>query len=109
MVVDIKTDLSKLTTVDKLYIDRLFSKIVWCVNDYVEQAVLSGEDTIDISLGFGTLTIHIEGDTIKYRFKPSSELESSVINTLINGRNELTVVLEKNLVQKLTNIYKDMF
>ena len=109
MVIDIKEDLSKLVTIDKLYIDRIFNKINWCISDYVEKAIAEGDNLVEVDLGFGTLSILIENDNVRYRFKPSPTLEKSLVNTIINEQNELDLVVEKNLVQKLVNIYKEMF
>ena len=109
MTFNIKEDLSKLTTIDVLYINRIFDKIIWCLSDYVETALDNNEDSVEVNFGFGTVFINIEESSIKYRFKPSKQLEDSLINTVVNGNNEFTLVLEKNLVQKITNIYKDMF
>ena len=72
-------------------------------------AIDSGDNFIEVDLGFGKLSISIEENLIKYRFNPSKKLEDSIINVVVNGDNEFTFVLEKNLVQKITNIYKDMF
>jgi len=107
MVFNIKEDLSKLTTIDILYLNRIFNKIVWCISDYIEMAIDKGEDQVEVDLGFGVIIININEDNIKYRFKPSKELEESVINTAIDGKNNFTLTLEKTLVQKITNIYKD--
>ncbi|MBQ6627914.1 MAG: hypothetical protein IJH65_03780 [Methanobrevibacter sp.] len=109
MVFNIKDDLSKLTTIDVLYINRIFDKIIWCLSDYVEEAIDSGEDSVEVNFGFGSIIINIEEDAIKYKFKPSKTLDESIIGTVIDGKNCFTLTLEKNLVQKITNIYKDMF
>lgn len=109
MIGNIKEDLSKLTTIDTLYIGRLFEKINWCISDYVEEASLKGDNLVEVDFGFGKLFICIGEDSVKYSFKPSKELDESVINTIVDGRNSLTLNLEKNLSSKITNIYKDMF
>ena len=109
MVFNIKDDLSKLTTIDVLYINRLFDKIVWCISDYVEMAIDKGESYVEVDFGFGSVIVNIENDSIRYKFKPSKQLDDSIINTVVDGKNNLTLVLEKTLTQKLTNIYKDMF
>ena len=109
MVFNIKEDLSKLTTIDVLYINRIFDKIIWCMSDYVQEAIDSGEDSVEVNFGFGSVIINIEEDSIKYRFKPSKTLDDAIIGTVIDGKNCFTLTLEKNLAQKITNIYKDMF
>ena len=109
MRVDVKESLSTLTTINELSINRLFDKITWIISDAVEQAELSGDDTVELDLGFGTVKITIENKSIKYKFVPSKFTEESIIDTIVNGKNQLTFEIEKNLVAKLSNIYKDMF
>lgn len=109
MRVDVKENLSTLTTINELSINRLFNKITWIISDAVEQAELMGDDTIDLDLEFGSIRIVIDNNNIKYKFIPSKFTEDTIIDTIVNGKNQLTMEVEKNLVQKLTNIYKDMF
>ena len=109
MEYDLIEDLSKLTTINELSLNRVFDKVQWCICDYIEAAVTSGVNTVDINIGFGTLTINIDNDSIKYRFKPNKKLETAIIGTMLDDKNPLKFELENNLVQKITNIYKDMF
>ena len=109
MRVDVKKSLSTLTTVNELSVNRLFDKIIWIISDAVEQAELAGEDTVELDLGFGTVNIILETNSIKYKFIPSKFTEETIIDTIVNGKNQLTLEIEKNLVQKLEHIYKDMF
>lgn len=67
------------------------------------------DDTAEIDMGFGTLLIHISDGNIKYKFIPSKELDKDVISTVVDEKNPITVVLENNLVNKITNIYKDLW
>lgn len=109
MQVDVKKDLSTLTTVNELAINRLFDKINWIISDAVEQAQLSGDNTVELDLGFGTVKIIIEESTVKYKFIPDKFTEKAIIDTIVNGKNQLSLNIESTLVNKLTNIYKEMF
>jgi len=109
MQIDVKEDLSKLTTINQLSINRLFDKINWIISDAVEQAELAGDDVIELDLGFGLVIVSLEDNCIKYKFKPSKSLEESIIDTVVNGKNQLTFTIENTLVSKITNVYKDMF
>lgn len=109
MRVDVREDLSKLTTINQLSINRLFDKVAWIASDAVEQAELAGDTNVELDLGFGILEILIEDNCIKYKFKPSKNLEEALIDTIINGKNQLTFTIENTLVGKITNLYKDMF
>ena len=57
MKIDVKKDLSVLTTVNELSISRLFDKIDWIICDAIENANLSEEDLLELDLGFGVLQI----------------------------------------------------
>ena len=60
-------------------------------------------------MGFGIIKIILEPNSIKYKFIPNKLTEEAIIETIVNGKNQLTLEIEKNLVQKLTTIYKEMF
>lgn len=55
------------------------------------------------------LTIHIEDDTIKYRFEPAPSFEDAIIHTVETGENPLTYELESSLVTRITKAQKDLF
>lgn len=107
-MVNIKEDLSTLTTIEKSVFMKLEQKIEWCICDAIEKALLNKDDTVDVNLGFGQLTIKLLDDEIKYRFKPSQKFEKSIFNTIVNEQNDLTYNLESSLVSKLNNIYKTL-
>ena len=109
MQVDVKKDLSTLTTVSELAINRLFDKITWIISDSVEQAEILGDTNIDLDLGFGIIKLILEDKSIKYKFIPSKATENAIIDTIVNGKNQLTLNIEATLVDKLTKLYKDMF
>lgn len=109
METNISKDLSTLTTVNEQTFKKLESKIVWCISDCIDSAIKAGDSTASINLGFGILTICFDNNEIKYRFKPSNNLEKVVANTVINERNDLVLNIENSLVSKLTNVYKSFF
>lgn len=109
MDVNLKKDLSVLTTINESVFNKLLQKINWCISDSIEKAVLNKDEIVDIDIGIGNLLINISNDSVKYKFKPSSELETIISNTIVNERNELVNVLEDSLVTKMTNVVKDFF
>ena len=109
MKVDLKNDLSTLTTINESTFNKLLTKVIWCICDSVERAVLSKDNIVDIDTGIGRLLINISENEVKYKFKPSEKLETSISDTIINEHNELVNVLEDNLVNKMTNVVKDFF
>lgn len=108
MKLNLVKDLSLLTTIDELYLKRLAEKSIWCISDGIEKCMVTGEDTLDIDMGIGNLTVVIGKDNIKYKFTPTQQLDKAIIDTIITEQNQLELVIEKNLVSKITKVYKDM-
>lgn len=109
MDVNIKEDLSTLTTINESVFTKLVNKIEWCISDGVEKAIKSGENQVNIDFDLGTLTINFDNEQIRYKFKPSQKLEKVVTNTVVNERNDLVLNIEESLISKLTNTYKNFF
>lgn len=108
MAINITEKLSLLTTIEQKSFDRLVPKIIYCINDAVYENISKGNTFSSIDLGIGVLNILIEDNEVKYKFIPSKELETSVNSTIINKENLLVDKLEKSLVNKFVNIYKDL-
>ena len=109
MDVNIKNDLSTLTTIDESVFTKLTNKVEWCISDGIEKAILSGDKLVNIDLDIGTLIISLEDNAVRYKFKPSQRLEKVVINTVENETNSLVLNIEDSLIAKLTNTYKNFF
>lgn len=109
MDVNIKEDLSTLTTINESVFTKLVNKIEWCISDGVEKAIKSGENQVNIDFDLGTLMINFDNEQIRYKFKPSQKLEKIVTNTVVNERNDLVLNIEESLISKLTNTYKNFF
>lgn len=109
MEVNIKNDLSTLTTIDESVFTKLTNKVEWCISDGIEKAIKNNEKQVDIDIDIGTLIIKFDDDSIKYKFKPNARLEKIVANTVINEKSNLTLNIEESLVSKLINVYKNFF
>ena len=109
MDVNIKNDLSTLTTIDESVFTKLSNKVEWCISDGIEKAILAGDKIVNIDLDIGTLVISLDDSSVKYKFKPSQRLEKTIINTVENETNSLVLNIEESLVAKLTNTYKNFF
>lgn len=109
MDVNIKEDLSTLTTIDESVFTKLSNKVEWCISDGIEKAILNKEDIINIDLDIGILMINLKNNEIKYKFIPSQKLEKTIINTVLNEKNSLILNIEDSLISKLTNVYKNFF
>ena len=107
-MINLKEDLSTLTTIDKSVFSKIESKIMWCISDAIEQAISNKEDCVNINLGYGILTIKFDNNSIKYKFKPSQKFEKLITDTVVNERNDLVLNIENSLVSKLNKVYKDL-
>lgn len=108
-MINIVKDTAVLTTIPEKAIKKIVDKMIYSINEAVVEARISGETDIELEIGLGTLLIKLEDDSIKYKFIPGDKLEESVKNSFINKQNLLEDVLDASLVNKLTNIYKDLF
>ena len=101
-------DLSKLTTIPVKSLNKLVDKTVFCISDIVEDAVLEQKKLLEIDIGIGILHIKLESESVKYKFIPHQILETAVKDTIVNKRNLLQDTLEKVLVNRVVNTYKEL-
>lgn len=106
---DLIKDISTITTIPTESLEKLVTKGEWCICDYVEDTIL-GKDSkvVEINIGIGTISIIMDNDRLIYRFIPSERLEELVIDTVKNETNPLKKTIEKSLVNKITNVYKEL-
>ncbi len=108
-VVDIINDISKITTIPGRTMDKLISKMDWCICDAVEESIIKGNELTIVNIGMGLLYISTENNQVQYKFVPSPKLERYVTDTVVNRKNALVVNLESTFVNRITKTYKDMF
>ena len=108
MKYDLIKDTATLTTIPEKALTKLASKAIYSINEAVVESQLANDNVIDIDIGIGNLAIKIEDEEVVYKFVPSPELDNSIKETILNGRNLLEDALEASLVDKLTNTYKDI-
>ena len=70
--------------------------------------MLNIEPLSEIDLGFGTLLIKLEDDIIKYKFIPSSVLETNIKETVQKKKNPLVAAVDESLVSKIERCYKEL-
>ena len=107
-MITIVDDLSALTSIPKSAIIKLLSKESYVITNGIEEGIVAGNSIIDIDLEIGILSILIDENQIKYRFVPSAKLEKAIKNTIKNKKSPLKDSLEKSLVSKITDIYKEL-
>lgn len=106
--VNILEDVATLTTIPTESLTKLATKFIYCINEAVEELVLSEDDSITLDVGFGSLEISIRDNKLKYYFEPSDKLNSSVVSTIKNKQNTLTTRLDAVLVDRILHTYKDL-
>lgn len=101
--------LSILTTIPEKSLSKLTEKSYYVVSDIILEDIMNDKDVSEIDIGIGTIIIQHSGDSIKYKFIPSRNLDITVKSTVINKKNTLEYILEQTLKDKVTNTYKDLF
>lgn len=107
-VVDVISDISKLTTIPVRSLDKLSSKVCWCICDAVEESLLQGENITVVDVGIGQLCLQVNDSEVQYKFIPSAKLEKYMVDTIINKKNPMVVNLESTFVNRIVKTYKDM-
>lgn len=104
---DLINRVSAISTIDERTLTKLSTMQNWCISDIVKEMIDSKETEETIFIGIGTIKITIEEDGIRYKFKPSQELEDNIINELNGKPSVLEETLVESVKKKLLNIYKD--
>lgn len=104
--IDLLNDLSTLTGVSKLSLQNLCEKANLAISHGVFEKLQSHEPQIEFDVGIGSLYIRLEGDSIKYKFLPSKELEETVAFTVKNKECALTNKVDKALGDRIENAYR---
>ena len=101
-------DLAILTTIPVNSLQKLKEKELYIICNDVEESLLQNKRITEINIGWGTLIIEVEENSINYKFVPSSKLEKNLISTIINKKNPLTNAIEDALANRIVKTYKDM-
>lgn len=105
---DIIEDVSLLTTINKRNLNKLIDVAQYCINEAIEESLIESKTTSDINIGIGELHIQFLNNELKFKFIPSAKLREGIIDTIKGKQNSLELVLEHNLVDKITNVYKEI-
>ena len=106
--VDLISDISLLTSVPYKTLKNLCDKSNECIcHSILENVKDSNVETI-IDIGIGNLTVIVDNDEIHYKFRPGSKLEEMLIDTISNNNDPLVTHIEKSLVSRILNTYKDL-
>lgn len=101
-------DISNLTTLSVRLLEKLNKTSITIIGHAVYESLLEGGCDTHVDTGYGTLTIHVDAESIRYRFVPNKELERVVMKTVTTKTSPLKVALDKNLSDKLQNTYREL-
>ena len=108
MINNIIVDVSKLTKVPMEIIESMSALEEDCISHCVMESMLKKESLTSVDIGIGTLYILVEDSAVKYKFIPSTMLESKVNETLKTKKSSLIKKGEKSLKTKIEGAYKNL-
>lgn len=104
----LQDDLKTLTNISSDVIDKLVNKILYIICDDVLDTHLNNNTVTDIDTGIGVLSICVDNNQIKYRFIPSTLVESAIKNTIVDLKSPVKERASKTLASKINEIYEEL-
>jgi hypothetical protein len=101
-------ELETVTTIPSQALNKLIERTIYCICEDIDEAKLVDNISVDFDIGIGTLTISKINDSLKYRFVPSAKLNDNIAATIVDNKNPMTAAVEESLVNKITNVYKNL-
>ena len=101
-------DIATLTTIPELNIQKLSNIAVKCISHTIAEAVRENEDTCIEDIGIGNLIIDISEDELKFKFIPSQQLQTAILNSIKKNESDLVIDIKKILQDKIMNVYKNL-
>lgn len=105
---NIVEDVSVLSTIPDKTLYKLLNKVLYCISDAVLDDINNDVPVSELDLGIGTLYIKHEDGEVAYKFIPSADFSKAVNSTVKNKQNLLSNTLDKALVKKFLEVYKDI-
>lgn len=107
-MIDVVEDVSRLTLIPRTSLDSLVEKANYSICHSIEESLIKNESITEVNISIGKISIFVDNETIKYRFEPSRSLEDAIKETVISKKSPLVNKIEESLVDKITNVYKDL-
>lgn len=101
-------NVSNLYNLPTKQVDKIINTAENVICHDVLQAYIRKQGYIILDIGIGTLTVDITNDYLEYKFVPSKNLESKLVNTLDTKQDILIQNIEQSIVAKITNAYKEL-
>lgn len=107
-MISIAQDISALTGIPKLTLEKLADKAAICISDSVLEALNNKEPQTEIDIGIGNLYIKLESNAVKYKFIPNKHLDQLICQTLITRESPIINQLDKALKERIEATYKEL-
>jgi hypothetical protein len=107
-MISLFSDISALTGIPKLTLEKLCNKGELCIADSVLEKIISKEYQASIDIGIGILNIRIEDAAIKYKFIPAKELDTMICSAINSKTSPLVRRLDSALNDRITSTYKEL-
>lgn len=105
---NLMNDLSALTSINKLTMEKLIKLSRGCICHSVIENLLQKNPDTDIDIGIGVLHIRCEEDQVKYKFIPAKNLEENVAAAIQTKVSPITLEVEDALKDRVESAYKHL-
>lgn len=105
---DLLSDLSTLTGIPRLTLDKLTKSKILCISHTAHETQCEGKDTVEIDIGLGVLYIKYDTEVVKYKFIPSKALENQIRHTIDSKTSPLIIKAEHQLADRIKSTYKEL-
>lgn len=102
-------DLSVLTTIPELNLQKLCNLSTECISHSVVESVKENNPICEIDVGIGVILINIvPNEELMFKFIPSKKLQNSILETIESKESSLTLDVEDALKDKILYAYKNL-
>ena len=108
MAYKIIDDLSEITTIPLKTLSKICDKEVLCIAHSVVNNLKDNNNITSMDIGIGQLHIKVEEDKSLYKFIPSSNMSKIIKEAVTSSTSPLVAEVEKSLLDKVMNTYKDL-
>ena len=103
---NVVNDLSALLKLQNKVTAELVHKINLCIGSAISDAKLSGDQSVVINIGIGTLSIDLID--MQCKFIPSKDLKTAIKDSLNSSVDPLELELEQALADKLISVCEEV-
>jgi len=103
---NIVNDLGALLKLPNKVVQELVHKVNLCIGSAISDAKLSGDQSVVINIGIGTLSIDLID--MQCKFIPSKDLKQAIKDSLNGDVDPLELELEQALAEKLISVCEEV-